>query len=156
MWHVCLEGLKDVGSLCYGWRAEADVAWEGRTRFHPGIVFGCAAGIQTGSYSAGQHVSRHQAPDALMSVCSRVELPFAKQAICCRCQKLLKISAPRTFWLGLPLRLHIAMTASCTLSLCLLMVFFVVMYTFKPLALYPMPEQQRIGRLCLEYCAVAS
>lgn len=38
MWHVCLEGLKDVGSLCYGWRAEADVAWEGRTRFHPGQV----------------------------------------------------------------------------------------------------------------------
>ena len=36
MWHVCLEGLKDVGSLCYGWRAEADVAWEGRSRFHPG------------------------------------------------------------------------------------------------------------------------
>ncbi|KAL3146430.1 hypothetical protein ABBQ32_003110 [Trebouxia sp. C0010 RCD-2024] len=38
MWHVCLEGLKDVGSLCYGWRAEADVAWEGRSRFHPGQV----------------------------------------------------------------------------------------------------------------------
>lgn len=38
MWHVCLEGLKDVGSLCYGWRAEADVAWEGRTRFHPGTL----------------------------------------------------------------------------------------------------------------------
>lgn len=38
MWHVCLEGLKDVGSLCYGWRAEADVAWEGRSRFHPGTV----------------------------------------------------------------------------------------------------------------------
>lgn len=36
MWHVCLEGLKDVGSLCYGWRAEADVAWEGGSRFHPG------------------------------------------------------------------------------------------------------------------------
>ena len=36
MWHVCLEGLKEVSSLCYGWRAEADVAWEGRTRFHPG------------------------------------------------------------------------------------------------------------------------
>lgn len=38
MWHVCLEGLKDVGSLCYGWRAEADVAWEGRSRFHPGMA----------------------------------------------------------------------------------------------------------------------
>ena len=37
MWHVCLEGLKDVASLCYGWRAEADVAWEGRSRFHPGV-----------------------------------------------------------------------------------------------------------------------
>lgn len=36
MWQVCLEGVKDVGSLCYGWRAEADVAWEGRSRFHPG------------------------------------------------------------------------------------------------------------------------
>lgn len=41
MWHVCLEGLKDVGSLCYGWRAEADVAWEGRSRFHPGTVLPC-------------------------------------------------------------------------------------------------------------------
>ncbi len=39
MWHVCLEGLKDVGSLCYGWRAEANVAWEGRSRFHPGEMF---------------------------------------------------------------------------------------------------------------------
>lgn len=38
MWHVCLEGVKDVASLCYGWRAEADVAWEGRSRFHPGQV----------------------------------------------------------------------------------------------------------------------
>lgn len=41
MWHVCLEGLKDVGSLCYGWRAEADVAWEGRSRFHPGTMLYC-------------------------------------------------------------------------------------------------------------------
>lgn len=38
MWHVCLEGVKDVASLCYGWRAEADVAWEGKSRFHPGQV----------------------------------------------------------------------------------------------------------------------
>ena len=43
MWHVCLEGLKDVGSLCYGWRAEADVAWEGRSRFHPGTILPCPA-----------------------------------------------------------------------------------------------------------------
>lgn len=51
MWHVCLEGLKDVGSLCYGWRAEADVAWEGRTRFHPGnfvhSLVSCAEGFCT-------------------------------------------------------------------------------------------------------------
>ena len=35
-WHICLEGLKDVGTLCYGWRAEADAAWGGGSRFHPG------------------------------------------------------------------------------------------------------------------------
>ena len=35
-WHICLEGLKEVGTLCYGWRAEADAAWGGGSRFHPG------------------------------------------------------------------------------------------------------------------------
>ena len=53
MWHVCLEGLKDVGSLCYGWRAEADVAWEGRSRFHPGTVLPCPA-LPCRTYIASQ------------------------------------------------------------------------------------------------------
>ena len=33
MWHVALEGLKDVGSLCYGWRVDGDTGWGG---FHSG------------------------------------------------------------------------------------------------------------------------
>lgn len=32
-WHVALEGLKDVGSLCYGWRVDGDTGWGG---FHSG------------------------------------------------------------------------------------------------------------------------
>lgn len=33
MWHLALEGLKDVGSLCYGWRVDGDTGWGG---FHSG------------------------------------------------------------------------------------------------------------------------
>ena len=35
-WNVCLEGLKDLASLCYGWRADADISWDQGNRFHPG------------------------------------------------------------------------------------------------------------------------
>ena len=28
MWHVCVMGLKDIGMMCYGWRADGDVTWE--------------------------------------------------------------------------------------------------------------------------------
>ncbi len=29
VWHVCVHGLKDLSSLCYGWRAAGHTAWEG-------------------------------------------------------------------------------------------------------------------------------
>lgn len=32
------QGLKDVGSLCWGWRANGDVSWEQGGRFHPGYL----------------------------------------------------------------------------------------------------------------------
>ncbi|KAK9820150.1 hypothetical protein WJX72_006684 [[Myrmecia] bisecta] len=38
MWHIMLEGLRDVSTLCYGWRADGDVGWDGGSRFHPGQV----------------------------------------------------------------------------------------------------------------------
>jgi len=25
---VCVMGLKDIGMMCYGWRADGDVTWE--------------------------------------------------------------------------------------------------------------------------------
>ena len=36
VWHARVEGLKDIGSLCYGWRADADISWDAGNRFHPG------------------------------------------------------------------------------------------------------------------------
>jgi len=36
MWHVCVEGLRDPATLCWAWRAEADVGWVGGSRFVPG------------------------------------------------------------------------------------------------------------------------
>ena len=36
VWHIRVGGLKDVGSLCYGWRADAEIGWEAGNRFHPG------------------------------------------------------------------------------------------------------------------------
>lgn len=39
-----LQGLKDLGTLCYAWRADAEVAWEGGGRFYPGdlCMLSCA------------------------------------------------------------------------------------------------------------------
>ena len=31
-----MQGLKDLHTLCYAWRADAEVAWEGGGRFYPG------------------------------------------------------------------------------------------------------------------------
>lgn len=28
MWHVCVHGLKNIGLMCYGWRADGDMTWE--------------------------------------------------------------------------------------------------------------------------------
>ena len=36
VWHARVEGLMDIGSLCYGWRADADISWDAGNRFHPG------------------------------------------------------------------------------------------------------------------------
>lgn len=36
VWHCAVEGLKDLESLCYGWRADADISWDSGNRFHPG------------------------------------------------------------------------------------------------------------------------
>ncbi|CAL8460737.1 g268 [Coccomyxa elongata] len=36
LWHVCVQGLKDLSTLCWAWRADADVAWDGGGRFYPG------------------------------------------------------------------------------------------------------------------------
>lgn len=36
VWHCSIEGLKDLGTLCYGWRADADISWDAGNRFHPG------------------------------------------------------------------------------------------------------------------------
>eukprot|EP00983_Pelagomonas_calceolata_P123537 1161017-Pelagomonas_calceolata.AAC.4 len=30
MWHVCVTGLRDIGMMCYGWRADGDTTWESR------------------------------------------------------------------------------------------------------------------------------
>jgi len=38
MWHVCVHGLKNIGLMCYGWRADGDVTWEDGGRFHPGYI----------------------------------------------------------------------------------------------------------------------
>lgn len=33
-----MQGLKDLHTLCYAWRADAEVAWEGGGRFYPGAA----------------------------------------------------------------------------------------------------------------------
>ncbi|KAF5835118.1 glycoside hydrolase superfamily [Dunaliella salina] len=38
MWHVCVTGLKDIGMMCYGWRADGDTTWETGGRYHPGFI----------------------------------------------------------------------------------------------------------------------
>ncbi len=39
VWHVCVHGLRNVGLMCYGWRADGDVTWESECaatlRHHP-------------------------------------------------------------------------------------------------------------------------
>lgn len=37
VWHVQLQGLKDVGTLCYGWRAGGAAEWAGEPR----VLFAC-------------------------------------------------------------------------------------------------------------------
>ncbi len=32
-----VQGLKDLSTLCWAWRADADVAWDGGGRFYPGV-----------------------------------------------------------------------------------------------------------------------
>ena len=32
------QGLKDLSTLCYAWRAEGDLAWEDGDRFYPGAA----------------------------------------------------------------------------------------------------------------------
>ena len=34
--HVRMQGLKDLSTLCYAWRAGGDLAWEDGDRFYPG------------------------------------------------------------------------------------------------------------------------
>ena len=31
-----MDGLHDLGTLCYGWRLEGDVSWESGCRLQPG------------------------------------------------------------------------------------------------------------------------
>jgi len=31
VWHACIASLRDVGTLCYGWRADADISWDAET-----------------------------------------------------------------------------------------------------------------------------
>ena len=35
VWHVCLQGLRDVGTLCYGWRAESTLGSDFVPGDHP-------------------------------------------------------------------------------------------------------------------------
>jgi hypothetical protein len=34
---MLVQGLKELGTLCYAWRAEGDLAWEDGDRFYPGF-----------------------------------------------------------------------------------------------------------------------
>lgn len=36
VWHARVDGLRDLASLCWGWRADADISWDMSNRFHPG------------------------------------------------------------------------------------------------------------------------
>ena len=47
VWHVTVEGLKDVATLCYGWRADADIGWQGGSRFHPGGLMTHRVGLES-------------------------------------------------------------------------------------------------------------
>lgn len=38
VWHATVEGLRDPASLCWGWRAEADISWAEGSRFVPGAL----------------------------------------------------------------------------------------------------------------------
>lgn len=35
LWHIAVDGLHDLGGLCYGWRLEGDVGWESGCRLQP-------------------------------------------------------------------------------------------------------------------------
>ena len=35
VWHVCVEGLRDPATLCWAWRADADISWADGSRFVP-------------------------------------------------------------------------------------------------------------------------
>ncbi len=45
MWHVCVMGLRDIGMMCYGWRADGDTTWESEC-FWCGRVSGQAGGVE--------------------------------------------------------------------------------------------------------------
>jgi hypothetical protein len=32
VWHICIHGLRSIGLMCYGWRADGDVTWESKCR----------------------------------------------------------------------------------------------------------------------------
>lgn len=36
VWHLEVGGLRDLETLCYGWRAQGDSLWQGPSRFAPG------------------------------------------------------------------------------------------------------------------------
>ncbi|GFR50536.1 hypothetical protein Agub_g12806 [Astrephomene gubernaculifera] len=38
VWHVCVHGLKDLGTLCWAWRADGEILWQNGNRFHPGFM----------------------------------------------------------------------------------------------------------------------
>ena len=47
-----VQGLKDLHTLCYAWRADAEAAWEGGGRFYPGAAMSCH------SMTTRQHVQQ--------------------------------------------------------------------------------------------------
>ena len=77
VWHASVASLRDVASLCYGWRADADISWDAGNRFHPGGSLMSAELSNSTSWSAMQAEGRLQ---TCKSYC---------RYWCCQCSRLV-------------------------------------------------------------------
>lgn len=71
----CMQGLKDLSTLCYAWRAGGELAWEDGDRFYPGaqLLQMCDCHIRARTTAARPLMQRHitiaHALQSLLGIC---------------------------------------------------------------------------------------